>query len=587
MRARYRFFLILLTCFILSCLFVSCGDDDDDDKPGEVDFPDDDDSVDDDDDDDNDDNDDDIASPPPALIPGPDDPGYDPDLEALARMYDRGFHALNAFGLNVNTEATIPVANEDDRALIVDFLQNSDGWDFEAYTGKPVFDVITAYHKVAGLYGGNGIAADAFRYGVLRDQGYPYDEVDIARQHLTAAIKGLEIASEITGVPGVIARGFMRTDIPGTADQIVLTPLFDGYGDPLPPIKNNGTWRADNSEDGLYPEYIWEDSCSRDMYMGWVAAMAAVWEVIKDDPTFPDSTKWRMKRNARNLARVLAEVQNNGYDLEIQDADGRTTYHGYLNENNYDRIYLPFLPFKNGLFAVMSLGALAALSYVAEDPEIEEYLYDHLIGERHLDEIARQNLIGIDLWVWSNYSSVNFTAQGAWLAQRYLQDSVAQENVRFAWEYHLYDKADWHERQPREQKVSLYDFMYASSVAQSTAWLPRKTDFDQTAVANGLETLSEFPTPPYWDYEVINCDEDEIAAGHCLCADGVTEIDLMPLLGRNDTLVSVQPVPMHTQRPSNYHWRSNPYEVNGGGSGSTLLPGVDFRWAYWLGRWVR
>ena len=44
---------------------------------------------------------------------------------------------------------------------------------------------------------------------------------------------------------------------------------------------------------------------------------------------------------------------------------------------------------------------------------------------------------------------------------------------------------------------------------------------------------------------------------------------------------------MAIRPPSNYFWRSNPYEVNsGGGGGSLLLPGVDFRLAYWMGRWA-
>jgi hypothetical protein len=32
--------------------------------------------------------------------------------------------------------------------------------------------------------------------------------------------------------------------------------------------------------------------------------------------------------------------------------------------------------------------------------------------------------------------------------------------------------------------------------------------------------------------------------------------------------------------------RSNPYEVNGDGDGSVLLPAVDFRLAHWMGRYA-
>jgi hypothetical protein len=86
---------------------------------------------------------------------------------------------------------------------------------------------------------------------------------------------------------------------------------------------------------------------------------------------------------------------------------------------------------------------------------------------------------------------------------------------------------------------------------------------------------------------VINCDEAEIASGVCIGLDG-TEFDLLGYVGRGDKLVAEQPVPMAIRPDSNYYWRSNPYEVNSdGGNGTLLLPGVDFRVAYWMGRWAQ
>ena len=64
------------------------------------------------------------------------------------------------------------------RAAIVDYLENTESWDFEAETGKAVTDVVASWWGVAGMYGGAGAAADAYRYGVLRDQRYPLAEVD-------------------------------------------------------------------------------------------------------------------------------------------------------------------------------------------------------------------------------------------------------------------------------------------------------------------------------------------------------------------------------------------------------------------------
>ncbi|NLH48548.1 MAG: hypothetical protein GX444_08080 [Myxococcales bacterium] len=595
MRTTAVFFAALAALLFLFAAMIACDDDDDNDNDasgvdddqstGDDDSAADDDDDNDDDDSADDDNDDDTVHP--SLIPGPDDPGYDEDLEAAAEQRERQFHVFNAYGMDISADVSVSLDEPANRALIEDFILNSDSWDFAAVTGLDPFDVVTEWQFTAGLYSGVGIAADAYRYGVLRDEGYPQADIDRARDFLQKAIEALKVAYLITGTPGVIARGYVRTDIPGPGPGIETTPLFDEEGNPLPAEKNNGTNRADNSVGGLYPNYVWVDSCSRDQYIGWAAAFAAVWEVIRDDPSFDDDLKADLQDYARELALALSVVRESGFDLEIPDADGRTTYHGYLNENNYDRIYIPWLPIKNGMYSLMAIGILGALAYVAEDEEVDAYLYDTLIDQRQLDLIARQNQIGVDLWVISNYSSVNMAFQGAWLAHRYLDRPRSRNLVKLTLAERLYDKPMWHQRQAKEIKQSLFDFVYAASLADASVYTTMSAEPDAEAMAHGLETLADFPVAPFWEYGVVNCDEDEIAAGHCLCVDGETELDLMPILGRGDKVVSVQPVPIKVRPTSNYYWRSNPYEVNGGSDGTRLLPAVDFLYAYWLGRWTR
>ena len=518
------------------------------------------------------------------LIPAPCDPAYDEQLENLARLYDRQFHVFNAYTMGMNADVEVDLGATEVRQQIQDFLWKSDGWNVEEYSGgKSPLEMINGWEGVAGLYGGVGIAADAYRYGVLRDQHYDPAEVDIARRHLIAALEGLHLAVDITGVPGVIARGVMRTDIPGGAG-IVTTPLFDQQGNPLPTVKNNGTTRADNSG-GRYPNYVWTDSCSRDQHIGWAAAFAAAWEVIQNDPTFSDELKFYLKKDARELGQALMVVRDSGFDLEIPDADGRTTYHGYINENNFDRIYIPFLPIKNGMYSLMALGALAAFQYVAQDDKLQYFIYDVLIKQRHLDEIAKSNQIGVDLGTGTNYSSVNMAFQGAVLAIRYIPDETIKANLRVALQDRLYAKPH-RNRQPIEQGQSLFDFVYAGGMAGSTAWQHMFMEPDPGAVARGLETLRSFPTPPFWEVPTVNCDADEIAAHFCKGIDG-TPINLLGYLGRGGTLIAAKPIPMRIRPASNYFWRSNPYEPNGGGTGGRLLGAPDFRYVYWLGRWSK
>ena len=517
------------------------------------------------------------------LVPGPGETGHDEALALLAQRYERGFHVFNAYATGLNADITVGLDDADARAAIEGFLRDDDGWDFEAATGMSVERAISGWQAAAGAYAGPGVAADAWRYGLLRDTGAKRTEVDRARGHLQRALDGLHVAVAITGTPGVIARSIARTDLPGDGPGIVAAavPLFDADGNPLPTEKNNGTARLDSS--GLYPEWAWNDSCSRDMLIGWAMGFAGAWEVIRDDDTFPAPAKVRLKADALAICHQLTIVRPSGYDLEIPDADGRTTYHGYLNENNFDRAYMPGI--RDGFYAIMALGTVAALNYVAEDKELDRWLLEDLIRARGLAAIARDNMLQVDLGVGSNFSNYNMAFTGAWLALRYIEDEEARRDLKLALSAALY-AVPGHTRQPSEQKQSFFDFVYAAGMADARAGRPAATAPDEAALGRGLETLREFPVPPFWETARQNCDDDEVASGVCLAEDG-TPLDLLGYVGRGDTLVAVQPVPMRVRPPSNFYWRSNPYEPNGGGDSGRLLPAVDFRAAYWLGRWVR
>jgi hypothetical protein len=514
-----------------------------------------------------------------SLIPGPGQEGFDADLYAKAERFDRQFHALSAQPTGVNADLSVGLEMIDERALIEEFLTATDGWEFEEWSGRPVTDVVDQFQKAAGLYAGAGIAADAFRYGTLRDSGAPCGEVDRSREILIADMDVMHMATAITGVPGVIARGFLRTDVPVALPETV--PLFDADGNPLPEDKDNGTWREDNSG-GLYPDYVWEDSCSRDMYIGWALAMGSTWEVVRLDPSIPQQKKDVLEKDAADLARALMVEGRLGFDLEIPDADGRVTYHGYLHEEAFDRIYLP--PSKNGQHAVMALGIVASLAFVAGQEDIDRYLYRTLIDERQLHVHARDMLGIVDSGVRSNYSNYNMAFIGGWLAHRYLCDPRARDAVREAVHLQLYDRPD-RDRQPEELSQTFYDLVYVATRAGSTAFDPMGEDVDEAAIARGLETLVAFHDAPFWNEDRVNCDETEIEALSCEAVDGST-IELLGYVGRGDELVASAPLPIGIRPLSNYYWRSNPYSVNGTGDGSVLLPGVDFRLAYWMGRWV-
>jgi hypothetical protein len=187
--------------------------------------------------------------------------------------------------------------------------------------------------------------------------------------------------------------------------------------------------------------------------------------------------------------------------------------------------------------------------------------------------------------VASNPSNFNMAFTGAWLALRYTPDADARSVLQQATATSLY-AVPGKPRQPAEMGQSWFDFVYAGGTTGGSVFEAPSTPPDEAAVARGVQTLKEFEAPPFWDFAVTNCDETELASKECTAVDG-THLDVLGPLGWKDDVVAAQPVPMRLRPPSNYYWRSNAYTFNGGGNGSGLLPGVDFRVAYWTGRFTR
>ncbi len=516
------------------------------------------------------------------LIPGPGEDGYDAQLEATARMRDRQFHVFHTLPTGLNAEVRISVDKTEERAAVERFLLEDDGWDFESFSGYKVEQVVDSWWKVAGAYAGAGLAADAFRYGTMRDQNYPEVDVDLAREQFLKALDGLALAVEINGVEGVIVRGFANTTYAGDGQNVELVPLYDEDGNPLPEEKNNGTWRADNS--GKYPDYVWEDSCSRDMLIGWVLGFGAAWEVMADDGSIPDSYKTRLRKHASELVHALMRVPESGYDLEIPDADGRPTFHAYMNENYVDRLLVPGI--RNGFYSIMALGIVGTFAYVTQETDVVDYLENDLIKNRDLPTIAAEHSVELNLGNITSFSNYNMAFDGAWLALRYIRDQHARSILKKALSEQLYDTPG-EDFQPIEEAQSLYDFVYVTGMCGASAENPCTSEVDESALERGMLSLRDFPAPPFWDTKRENCDPAELESGVCVADDGVTELTVLGEVGRKGSLIVAEPIPMKLRPPSNYYWRSNPYEPNGGGDGSNMLPGPDFRLAYWLGRWVR
>ena len=513
------------------------------------------------------------------LIPGPGDPGHDANLANLADAYDRQIHGIMTVELGWGLEAF--VTNPADRATIEEFIASGQR-DFEAATGRHPYEVVDVYGEYGdlGMFGGVQAAGDAFRYAVLRDEGAPAAQVSQARADLLRALDGMHWYTAVTGEPGVMARGIRRrTPEPGDPPLPPLpetVPLRDGSGNPLPAVKEP-TWREDNS--GELPFLIWLDDTSKDQVDGYIFALGAAYDVIADDPTIDSSYKDRLVDDARAIAQRLMTVveiaPGHEIDLVLQDADGRlTTFHDLSAEELGGTVVTPPL---NGFNAVMSLGVMRTLYHITGDRDVGEHYY-RLIEERGYLDVAELNLTLVYVGTITNYSNVNMAMVALYGMLRYETEMIYALRARGMLETLLY--APGENREARGLGQSWFDFLYAGFRVGGNG------SDGATAVSQGVQTLREFDMPPYWQTEVINCDEAELAAGRCIAIDGVTEITIADTAGRGGGPVATEPLPKRLRPKDNFEWRSDPHSVNGG-AGSRLNPGGGFHGAYWMGRFLQ
>ena len=533
-----------------------------------------------------------ICSPtagPESLVPAPAD---DPVLGQLAAQYDRQFFTFNARPFGISLDGFY---REEYRDLIAGFFLQDQ--PFEVYASMHPFEVLSGYgeHGDLGMFGGVAAVGDALRYVVLRDGGAPADEVDQAREAVVRAIGAMHMMQALTGQPGIVARGVMRLTpeeagappVPGCCPTTM--PLLDAGGNPQP-VPKAATWRDDLSPGGMYPDWIWLDDTSKDQVDGYAAALGAIWDAVAADPAVPDEARQLLVDDARALAHRLMtavpiEVDILGtvwVDMVLMDADGRLARWYGLNPRVLDETTPIIVPetfgTQNGFNALLGLSVVKVCHHITGDEDIAAFYYDELVGRRGwIDKVGADMGGAGNMYTGTstNYSNVNMAFTAIYSLLRYEGDATVRDRYRGILEGELYRPGL--PRQAGGLAQSWFDLIFAGLRAGGT---------DETAVTDAVRTLSQFPEPPYFNDEVVNCDEAELAAGTCLAIDGVTVITIASGTGHGGGAVAQDPLPKRIRPPSDFEWRSDPHDFNGGG-GALLDPGGDFRAAYWLGRFLQ
>ncbi len=516
------------------------------------------------------------------------DPAARPALHIKMAAQTRLTYGVHAapFGLSLSARATDLAAIDALRAYAIGTTASL----------KP-FSVVASYEGASGigLRGAGAAIGTAFRLLALRAEGAAADVLSAARADAVRAAEAFHVAVAITGVPGRLARGIQRlklddgTPVPGTTPTLL--PLFGPDGKPLPEPKNNGADRADNSKGALPPGmWIWQDSCSKDQIVGWVLAVATLYDALVDDPAVEPKLLTTLREDARAVGAMLREkhafVAVDGetyeYDLVIMDADGRPTQHHDLHPLGIDGLWLaPDSEVKNVFNLVMALGIVKGLYHVSGDPEAGTFLYEELLGKRNYHALLPKpgDTAALDyvyVGTQTNFSNVNMMAIALFLNLWFERDDAVAAPMR------QFMETRWWAPPGVAQAAGQIDQPYFDAFhAFVTTEGTDVTRADRTAAQ-----LLDATLDPYTDAARENCDAAELAAGSCLAIDGKTTIVLHKELNRGKRPIATKPVPPSLRPPSNFDARSDPFEVNGGGDGLGLNPGADLNAAYWMLRWL-
>jgi MYXO-CTERM domain-containing protein len=348
-------------------------------------------------------------------------------------------------------------------------------------------------------------------------------------------------------------------------------PLKDGSG-PLPRPKAE-VWRAPVASG--FDDWIWTDDTSKDQIVGYALAVAWLWDALHDDPLVPKDVSANLAADLGRLAHALMTVTPElGIDLCLRDADGRlTTFHD-LNDRQLtpDGVAEDGSLIFNGFNAALALAIVRAAFHVTGDEEIGRYYYEDLIGKRGYDVQMRKTSGLLYVGPATNYSNVNMLAIALAALGRFETDPGVLENYEETIQTQFWSHGG-DDRDVSHVHQAWFDAIYAAYSQVHSSDLPTRIADD----------LGGFPGAPAFERDVQNCDAAEIAAGSCLAIDGKTTLKLAKAPGHGGSVVAQDVVPRAVRPDSDFFWRSDPHEVNGGAS-TKLDPGGDYLAAYWLAR---
>jgi hypothetical protein len=370
----------------------------------------------------------------------------------------------------------------------------------------------------AGVWTGRYLAGVGYQYAVTKD---PW-----VRQHGGEILRGLRTLQEVTGKPGLLARGFVK-----------------GHG----PVAGWETGGSDSKEwhqgQGKYKDYRWYGDVSVDNFNAVLYGYAVYYDLAADAE--------QKKFIAYDVDRLMTHLLDN--HCRIIDVDGEVTLYGHVGidpdparDEYYKKVYasrlarfnLPNEEWRPSLrSSLMLLPDLLIAHHITGKPRYVDF-YQRVVArfKDNPDRLRDNRPFSLERVARTNHSSEGQAYEALYNLIRYERDPELLKLYR-QWVLDLWEM-NWMEGN------SLFAFMTLALLRPSES-IPHGEEGLRLAV----DTLKLFPIDRVFRPVMNSLRKD---------------IELNPFADRFNSKQSAKPVPIN-QRPhdNEYEWKGNPYQLDG------------------------
>jgi sialidase-1 len=382
----------------------------------------------------------------------------------------------------------------------------------------------------AGVWTGRYLAGVGYQYALTRDPA--------VREHGGQILKALRILQEVTGKPGLLARGYVK-----------------GHGPVMDWERDGADSREWHQGQGAYANYRWYGDVSVDNFNAVLYGYAIYYDLAADDQ--------QKQMIAHDTDRLMTHLLEN--HCRIIDVDGEPTQFGHVGidpdparDAYYDELYAA----RRRLYGVTETGKLPLRASLMLLPDL--LIAHHVTGKQHYLDFYRRVVerfknneeSGIysqgttaERMARANHSSEGQAFEAMYNLVRYERDPALLEKYR-RWVADLWE-LNWTEGN------SLFTYMTLALLPEyrapdkigEPATVRAETPHGAESLRLANETLVRFPIDRMLR-PVMNSRR--------------TDIEIRPLADRARQPQAVKPLPVNERPHDNeYEWKGNPYRLDG------------------------